>query len=167
MFKNKLFLAIAHQILFSCTKQLFAWQFNLSVESILQSFCLSLPLAFLQCDLAIGKYFAEFCLSLPLAFFQCDYEPIDATSSNYLQHPSSSKRKNRQQREAEMTLQLLEPEVPSEAAIRKEQEALELVVAAKETLNQDQVWVHFYKNYTFVQIHAKCFICENIFVRIY
>ena len=40
-----------------------------------------------------------------------------------------------------MTLQLLEPEVPSEAAIRKEQEALELVVAAKETLNQDQVWL--------------------------
>ena len=41
-----------------------------------------------------------------------------------------------------MTLQLLEPEVPSEAAIRKEQEALELVVAAKETLTQEQVIIY-------------------------
>ena len=42
-----------------------------------------------------------------------------------------------------MTLQLLEPEVPSEAAMRKEQEALELVVAAKETLTQEQVIIYF------------------------
>jgi len=63
-----------------------------------------------------------------------DFEPT--TTSN---QASSSKRKTRQQREAETTLQLLEPEMPSEAALRREQEALELVVAAKETLTQEQV----------------------------
>ena len=45
---------------------------------------------------------------------QVDYESADPVFPQHL----SSKRKTRQQREAEMTLQLLEPEMPSEAAIR-------------------------------------------------
>ena len=39
-------------------------------------------------------------------------------------------------------MQLLEPEQPSEAAIRREKEALELVVAAKGTLDPEKVLVN-------------------------
>lgn len=50
-----------------------------------------------------------------------------------------TRRQQRDAREAEVTLQLLCPEPPADAAIRREKEALEIVITAKETLSPEMV----------------------------
>ena len=56
----------------------------------------------------------------------------------YNQQQKSSTRKSKQQKEAEVTLQLLEPEAEEEEARRKQHEALEISMHAKEVLNFEQ-----------------------------
>ena len=55
-----------------------------------------------------------------------------------LNQQQKSTRKSKQQKEAEVTLQLLEPEAEEEEARRKQHEALEISMHAKEVLNFEQ-----------------------------
>ena len=60
------------------------------------------------------------------------------STSNNLSQQQKSTRKSKQQREAEATLQLLEPEDKEAEALRKQYEALEIFMNAKEVLNPEQ-----------------------------
>ena len=65
-------------------------------------------------------------------------ESISSSQFLNLNQQQKSTRKSKQQKEAEVTLQLLEPEAEEEEARRKQHEALEISMHAKEVLNFEQ-----------------------------
>ena len=97
-------------------------------------------------------------------------EDVDMETSPILSSPpppssiQKSTRKSKQQKEAELTLQLLEAEKPDEEALRKQHEALEISINAQETLSSEK-FEHFCKivvdaginnKQRFMQLHNLC-----------